>query len=361
MNETPSETVLYKKTIDPVVTDGRDIDRNLAELSGEASHQRVRSAVLTRHMKMHPGAGEIPEGPTYYGQPMLKQSVWSIDIPLYYFTGGAAGAALVLGAALQLRNDSRLRKLACDCHWIGIAGSTLGAGFLIHDLGVPSRFLNMVRVFRPTSPMNMGAWILGGAAPTAIATGLLINRSGWLGKLGEITGYLSGIFGAGLSSYTGVLIANSAIPLWQQSRPWMPVLFAASSTASAASLLDLFCEDQRAKRVTFFFGTAGRIAEIAAAQRVEKSSGAVPKVAKPLHTGASGALWKASMAFSAASLLTSFAAGKSSKRRKIAGLLGVLGSLGLRFAVHFASNASARDPRASFHQQRARLSSANSV
>ncbi len=115
---------------------------------------------------------------------MLKQSVWSIDIPIYYFLGGTAGAALTLGAAIQLvspRGRHPLRRLSAICHWIGIAGSTAGAAFLIHDLGRPSRFLYMMRVFRPASPMNMGVWILAGAAPTAIATGLLVNRRGLWG------------------------------------------------------------------------------------------------------------------------------------------------------------------------------------
>ncbi|HLG99382.1 MAG TPA: NrfD/PsrC family molybdoenzyme membrane anchor subunit [Bryobacteraceae bacterium] len=359
MKEHPTQAVLYKKTVDPIVTDGRDIDCDLAELSGEGSHQSVAPSVLSRDGRRKPAthAGQIPAGPAYYDLPMLKKPVWSIDIPLYYFVGGAAGAALVLGAAVQVRNEPGLRELARDCHWIGIAGSTLGAGFLIHDLGVPSRFLNMVRVFRPTSPMNIGAWILGGAAPTAIATGLLINRPGWLGAIGEIAGYLSGLFGAGLTGYTGVLVANSAIPVWQQARQWMPVLFVASSIASAGSLLSLVYDNPAANRVTFLFGTAGRLAELAAAHRVEKSAAALPKVNQPLHSGATGVLWKAATGLAAASLVLSVVPGKSSGRRKLAGLLGTLGSLAMRFAVHYISNASARDPRASFHQQRARMSS----
>src|SRR5579871_1571195 len=135
---------------------------------------------------------------TYYDQPLLKESVWSIDIPIYYFLGGGAGAALVLGAALQLaprRLRRELRQLSGTCHWIGIIGSTAGAVFLIHDLGRPERLLHMLRVFRPSSPMNMGVWILSGAAPTAIATGLLINREGIPGKIGEVSGWLSGVFG----------------------------------------------------------------------------------------------------------------------------------------------------------------------
>lgn len=358
----PLETILYKKTVDPLVTDGRDIDTTLGELSGEAAHQQVSNAALAEHAtRAAKVQAAVPDGPAYYGQPMLKPPVWSVDIPLYYFVGGAAGAALVLGSALQLRNDPRLRQLARDCHWIGIAGSTLGAAFLIHDLGMPSRFLNMVRVFRPTSPMNIGAWILGAAAPSAIATGLFINRGGILGTLGEITGYISGLFGAGLTGYTGVLVANSAIPIWQETRQWMPVLFVASSIASAASLLDLFYEDRQANRVTYLFGTLGRVTEIAAANGVARSAAKTPKVAEPLHSGATGVLWKTSTVLSTASLALSCLPGISSKRRKAAGILGVLGSLALRFAVHYISSASARNPRASFHQQRQRMSEANNA
>src|ERR1051326_6861192 len=135
---------------------------------------------------------------------------------------------MTLGAAMQLASRAGRRDLqrASEiCHWTGIIGSTAGAAFLIHDLGRPSRFLYMMRVFRPTSPMNMGVWILGGAAPTAIATGLFVKHRGLAGQVGEGLGYMSGIFGTALAGYTGVLVANTAIPLWQVSRCWLPVLF----------------------------------------------------------------------------------------------------------------------------------------
>jgi hypothetical protein len=295
---------------------------------------------------------ETDADPTYYDRPVLKESVWSLDIPLYYFVGGAAGAALTLGAAAQLTRDRELREFSRNCHLIGIAGSTLGAAFLIHDLGRPSRFLHMVRVFRPTSPMNVGAWILAGAAPTAIATGLFINRGGMLGLTGEITGYLSGIFGAGLAGYTGVLVSNSALPVWQQARYWMPVLFVASGMTAAASILDLVHESPRANRITFLFGTAGRLVEIAASKGVERSASAVAAVGAPLREGATGKLWKSAALLTACSLGLSLIPGRSRARRRTSAVLGAAGSLLLRLAVHYISNASARDPRATFHHQR---------
>lgn len=349
----------YPNSVDPVRNDGRGVDTNIGALAGEAAQQEIRHG--DRHLK------EIAPAPwdrtpssgggdgTYYDRPMLKKPVWSLDIPLYYFVGGAAGAALVLGAAVQLvtrREDREMRRLSAVCHWTGIVGSTAGAAFLIHDLGRPSRFLFMMRVFRPTSPMNMGVWILSGAAPTAITTGLFLNRRGLLGKIGEATGYLSGLFGAALAGYTGVLVSNTAIPIWQEARKWMPVLFTASGAATAASVIDVYTTGDATCRVTRIFGTVSRAMEMVAARQVERSCSAVPKVAEPFRRGAPGALWKAAAALTAASLVVSLIPRKSRRQTNMAGLLGAAGSLCLRFAVHYLGNASAQDPRAAFQRQR---------
>ena len=302
--------------------------------------------------------GVVEPAPTYYGRPMLKPSVWSADIPLYYFLGGAAGAALTLGAAIQLasrghRQPRELRRLSAQCHWIGIAGSTAGAAFLIHDLGRSSRFVYMMRVFRPSSPMNMGSWILAGAAPAAIVTGLAVNRGGALGAIGEAAGYVSGVFGAALAGYTGVLVANTVLPIWQDARRWMPALFIASSAASAASVLDILFAQGAAGRTTAVFGTAGRIAEIACAKRVEQLASKIAEVGQPFHHGPPARLWKAASLFTLASLAVSAIPRTSPRRRRLAGLLGVAGGLCLRFAIHALGDASARNPRAAFAQQRA--------
>jgi formate-dependent nitrite reductase membrane component NrfD len=350
---------LYEQTVDPVSTDGRDIDSAVAMLEGEAAQQQSDGAAPQKHQRAAAVWERVPSvaevDPTYYDRPLLKESVWSIDIPIYYFLGGTAGAALTLGAAIQLvspRGHHPLRKLSAICHWTGIVGSTAGAAFLIHDLGRPSRFLNMMRVFRPTSPMNMGTWILAGAAPTAICTGLFVNRAGFFGDIAEVTGYLSGLFGAALAGYTGVLVANSAIPLWQEARAWVPAMFVASSAAAAASVIDIVSPHEGTRGVTRLFGTAGRLAEMATAKQVERTASAISKVGEPLHRGGASVLWKLASGLTAASFVTSVLPGRSRKKTIVSGALGIAGSLCLRFAVHYLSNASARDPRASFRQQR---------
>ena len=334
--------------------ESRGVDSALATLEGEAAAQRVKHE--DEHLKEiapEPWT-RVPNTPstetTYYDRPLLKSPVWTIDIPLYYFAGGAAGAAMTLGAAMQLasRTGRRdLRRASEICHWTGIIGSTAGAAFLIHDLGRPSRFLYMMRVFRPTSPMNMGVWILAGAAPSAIATGLLLNRPGILGRIGGACGYISGVFGAALAGYTGVLVANTAVPVWQESRRWLPVLFLASSAASAAAIIDVFTGDQPSGRVTRIFGTAGRIAELAAAKKVESGASSCP-----LRRGGAGVLWRAATLLTVASVVVSLWPGKSREKRKAGGILAAAGSLCLRFAVHFAGRASARDPRAVIEAQK---------
>jgi hypothetical protein len=304
------------------------------------------------------GVPRTPDaGTTYYDRPLLKESVWGIDIPLYYFLGGAAGAALSLGAAIQLvvapEQHRELRRFSAVCHWTGIVGSTLGAALLVHDLGRPARFVYMLRVFRPTSPMNVGAWILSGAAPTAILTGLFINSRGFLGFVGEASGYLSGVFGAALATYTGVLVSNTAIPVWQASRRWMPFLFSASAAATAGSVIDMFYDGQAGRAVSRLYGTVGRATEIAASMLVERSARKVPRVGEALRTGRPALLWQAASALTAASLALSLFSSKSRKERILVGILGAAGSLCMRFAVHSIGNASARDPRAAFQQQRA--------
>jgi formate-dependent nitrite reductase membrane component NrfD len=150
-----------------------------------------------------------------------------------------------------------------------------------------------------------------------------------------------------------VLVSNTAIPVWQASRRWLPVLFAASSTATAGSIIDILYHREAGRNVGRIFGTAGRVMEIAATIQVERAACAIPQVGRPMRHGAPALLWKAATALTVSSLTLSLLPFKSRKKSVAAGLLGVAGSLCLRFAVHYIGDASARDPRAAFQQQRA--------
>src|SRR5918912_3378961 len=101
---------------------------------------------------------EPRSGATYYDRPVLKEPVWIWAVPAYFYVGGVAGAAATLGAVTALSRDDDLEVLARRCRALAAGGTVAGSALLVYDLGRPERFLNMLRVFRPSSPLNVGSW-----------------------------------------------------------------------------------------------------------------------------------------------------------------------------------------------------------
>ncbi|HVR96584.1 MAG TPA: NrfD/PsrC family molybdoenzyme membrane anchor subunit [Thermoanaerobaculia bacterium] len=339
--------------------DGRHVDPRLGLLLGEGAAQQVE----TRGEALPSRAGvwsEVPSksyeagDPTYYDRPVLKETVWIWAVPAYFYVGGTAGAAAVLGGAAQVLGGEEMRGLVHRCRWIAAAGGAVSTVLLIYDLGRPERFLNMLRVFRPTSPMSVGSWVLAAAASCTAGSAVLSRREGFLGGLGDLAGLSAALLGMPLAGYTAVLVSNTAVPLWQSARRSLPPLFVASSISGAASLFGLLPLEltPRERKVVDRFGTLGKAVDLAAMAAVEHEAGQVEQVAKPLREGLSGTLWKAAGALTAASLALSLLPGRSKAKRRAAGVLGTAGAVALRFAVFHAGKASARDPRATFHQQR---------
>ena len=256
------------------MSDGRYIDSSIATLEGEASHQEAPRPLLrseTWHLIPSPGG----EDPTYYDRPVIKPPVWIWSIPLYFYVGGLAGASMVMGMAAQLFGGKQLRRFDERCRWVGAIGGGIGSALLIHDLGRKERFLLMLRVFRPTSPMSVGSWVLAAATPLSAGSALLTFAEGWLRRAGHAAGIGAGVLGLPLSSYTAVLIANTAVPVWSQTRRELPVLFAASSMASMAALFEFMRLDARERAIMSIFGTVGRAAELAAAEATERAANRV--------------------------------------------------------------------------------------
>jgi polysulfide reductase-like protein len=196
------------------------------------------------------------EQPTsYYGRPIVKPPVWKPEIPFYFFFGGLAGSSAVLAGVATFAERPELARRAWAGAFVGVTVSPL---LLIKDLGKPSRFLNMLRVFKVTSPMSVGAWLLaanGGATSLAAALNLL-NRK----RRGGAPEVVAAALGAPLATYTAALVTHSAIPAWSEARREMPSVFAASATASAAGAAMLTvpaAEAEPARRL----GVAAAVAE----------------------------------------------------------------------------------------------------
>ena len=99
-----------------------------------------------------------PEFESYYGRQIIKTPTWKTpDVPLYLFLGGLSGASALLAEGAAVSGNEQLEHFT---RLVAAGGAGVGTVFLVHDLGRPERFLNMLRVFKVTSPLSVGSFIL---------------------------------------------------------------------------------------------------------------------------------------------------------------------------------------------------------
>jgi len=275
----------------------------------------------------------------YYGRPLLKEPTWTWEVPLYFFVGGAAGAAAVVAAAARALAGDGETELVRDARWLAALGGALSAPLLISDLGRPERFLNMLRVFKPQSPMSVGAWTLTafGSASAAAAFADLLQRRGLapVRVVADAAGVLAAATGLGMTTYTGVLVGATVIPAWNRSVRVLPVHFAASGLGAAVSLLELLGHDHPALNR---LGLAAALVETATGLAHELD----PDPAHaPLKEGVSGGLVRAGTVLAGLVPVVLRLAGA----RRAAAVAQIVGSLVTRYGWVEAGRASARDPR----------------
>jgi formate-dependent nitrite reductase membrane component NrfD len=171
----------------------------------------------------------------------------------------------------------------------------------------------------------------------------------------------AGAAGFPLAGYTAVLVSNTAVPVWQQTRRTLPPLFVSSAISAAASLLQLMELSERETRIVRRFAVAGAVGDLVSEQLVERDAGRVERVARPLHEGRSGLLLKVAKVCTGAGLALTMISLRSRRLRVAAGVLGTAGAIAVKFGITEAGTASAADPRATFHQQRAGLGGAEAT
>jgi formate-dependent nitrite reductase membrane component NrfD len=162
--------------------------------------------------------------------PIIKPPVWTWEVPLYFWTGGIAAGSSFVALACDLAGDEKSARIA---RRMALAGAAPSPVLLIMDLGRPARFLNMMRIFKPRSPMNLGAWCLVTFSTLgAAAVGLdLVGRH----REARVIGGANALVGGYLGSYTGVLLATTAVPLWARSRLFLGPIFVSTATATGAA------------------------------------------------------------------------------------------------------------------------------
>lgn len=286
----------------------------------------------------------------YYGQPVIKAPVWTWQIGLYFFVGGTGGMSgvIALGAFLTGQRIDLVRVAL----GLAVAGALISPLLLVADLGRPTRFLNMLRVFKWRSAMSMGAWILVLFSSCATPAFLLAEGSGFLTQLGvpaEFQRVLlllfmlgTALFGLLLATYTGVLLGATAVPAWFTHHRLLPFHFGIVALGSAVAALELF---------GFRMGALNSIGLTVAA--VETGVGIWIEVsrkgptARALHEGTPGMLLR----------IAGFATGPASLIARVFGWVPVadacflLGAIFSRYGWLAAGRFSARDPVETFAQQ----------
>jgi formate-dependent nitrite reductase membrane component NrfD len=162
--------------------------------------------------------------------PLIHAPVWTWEVPLYFWFGGVATGSWFVSVACDLAGDGRSAAIARKVALGAVAPSPV---LLIADLGRPGRFLNMLRIFKPRSPMNLGAWSLvgfSGLAAAAVGADLLGRP-----RAARAIGAANVAVGSYLGSYTGVLLATTAVPLWARSRLFLGPIFVCTAAATGAA------------------------------------------------------------------------------------------------------------------------------
>ncbi len=321
-------------------------ENRLFEIRREAQEKGHVRAIGIRP----PGAPFPVASPStgYYGLPLLKQPPWKWEIPAYFFVGGAAGSAAMIGAAAHW--TSRDRELARDCRFIAAIGAIISSGLLISDLGRPARFLAMLRVFKRQSPMSVGAWTLAafGTFSGAAASAELLNQRFNFAPIrlaGNVAEALTALAGLPLSNYTGVLIGASNIPVWNANVESLPIHFGMSGLNSAVGILELMGHENRALN-TLGLGAAA----IETLEGLSIETRRKPAM-EPLRHGASGWITRVGGVLSgpvplALRLAAAFAGNnRARKLRRAAAISSSVGSAITRAAWLHAGHVSARNWR----------------
>jgi Polysulphide reductase, NrfD len=254
----------------------------------------------TEYATARPNAGELATAarrmrsgppPDDVRGPIIKPPVWSWEVPLYFWFGGIAAGSSFAALGCDLAGDHRSAMIA---RRVSLGALVACPPLLISDLGRPLRFPFMLRIFKPRSPMSMGSWCLttfGALGAGAVGADLLARprAARWLGGgMAFLGGYLG--------SYTGVLLATTAVPLWNRSRLFLGPLFVATATATGAAATRLVLSGSRppgsddTRRALAKVETGAMLAELALSAANQRRLG---PLAEPLHRSTPGRMHQA--------------------------------------------------------------------
>jgi hypothetical protein len=208
----------------------------------------------------------------------------------------------------------------------------------------------MLRVFKITSPLSVGSYLLAPFA-TFSSAAFASQLTGRLPLLGRLAGVGAAAFGPPLAAYTAALFANTAVPIWHEGHRELPFVFVGSGSAAAGGVA-LLATSVEESAPGFRLSLLGATLELSAMQLMEKRLG---MLAEPYSRGKSGRLMKAARALTLSGVGLSVLGRRSRALRALAGAAYVAGSVTTRFGIFEGGLASARDPKYIVIPQRERV------
>lgn len=306
---------------------------------------------------------------SYYGVPTIHKPHWGWLVVLYFYLGGLSAGSYVVANIAELVGGAPARAIVRVGRYLALLALIPCPALLIADLGRPERFLFMLRVFKLRSPMSAGVWgLLTFSGFCGLSTARQLALDGLLGTgplghaLARLPGRVLDALGSGagffLGSYTGVLLAATAVPLWTRSYLLMGPLFLTSaiSNAAAAIAFVLACAPGTQRQSLRSLEQLERLTlagELALVLGLRMHLG--PHTARPLERGRMRALFRGGVLgvglVAPLVLQTAFSRlGDATPRRLTAltSIMVLIGGVMLRYVMVAAGRESADDPQATF-------------
>lgn len=300
---------------------------------------------------------------SYYGKPVVKAPPWEWPIGVYLFLGGVAGGSSLLGFGAQLTGRRTLRR---NARLATITAAGAGSLALIADLGRPERLLNMFRVFKLSSPMNVGSWLLASFS-TAAAVAAAAEVDDLTGRrlplpdairtvthqaAAPAAGALAASLGAPLAVYTAVLFGDTATPAWNAAKYHLPFLFVSSASAASGGLAMITTPVEEAGPARVLAAT-GAVCDVAVTKAMHTQLDEVS--AEPYHHGTAGRLLTWAERLVIAGGVGTVLAGRHRVGAALSGVALLAGSALTRFGVLEAGLHSVTDPKYVVEPQKNRL------
>ena len=305
----------------------------------------------------------------YYDIPLVNKAHWSWEIVLYFFFGGLAGGSFLVSTIASLLGSEEDEPIIRVGRYLSFVSILISPVLLVKDLGRPERFLHMLRVLKLRSVMSIGTWAIsifglccGFVTAHQAAKDGLFNWFPLMAKLLkalpvktlEVVGSL---FGMVVASYTGVLLAATAVPVWARARNILgPLFFTSGLSTALAAISFILSLGRNNKNTQDRLERAELIAETTELGLISALPPTLGPLGKPLFTGRNGILFLGgtTVAGNVAPLLLRLVwkvMRKSTPREVniVASLLVLIGGLILRYVWIDAGRKSADDPDATHY------------